>query len=460
MKQRVTDATVGKPLGIILSMALPLMAGNIFQNLYSVVDTAVVGRFLGINALAAVGNTGWLLYMILSIIIGVTQGAGIHIANRFGAKDIVSLRKAIAGLFTISAVLCAAMTALVQLSIRPVLLLLGFSPEIIGLSERYLRIYFAAIPIIVFYNALDAVMRSMGDTKTPFIAMITGALTNIVLDLLFIAVFGMGVAGAAAASVIAQAASVIVCLPAAVRMREYMPERSSFRDNAQTVRKELRLALPLALQHAVTAGGGLFVTHALNGYTVTFVAAFTATERLYGLMELSGMAVGYALSAFISQNIGAGKYSRVRTGSRSAAIVAMGISLVISSVLILFGRSVLSLFISNDDPAGFTATLDTAYRYLKIMCSWLPILYMLHIYRCALNGLADTVTPMLSGALEFCTRVFMTTAAVRLWSENAILRTEPMAWLTAAVLLTTVYLFRQHRLPRTDAAVVSEPQDT
>ena len=447
MKGRTIDATVGSPGRIVLKMAIPTMAGSVFQNLYSVVDTVVVGQFVGIDALAAVGNTGWIIFMVQGILMGIFQAVGICISDRFGAKDERGIRRAVAGLVVLAAVQAVVLTALSQLAILPIFHLLQFPAEILADAEVYLRIYLGNLPVIIAYSAMENLLRALGDTRTPFFAVVAGALTNVALDLLFVAGFGTGVAGAAAATVISQVISVLVCLPVILKMRFCLPAAADFRQNGKMLGRELKLGAPLGLQNTITAIGGLFVTYAINGYSVNFIAAFNATQRLYGLLEMSGIAVGYAFSVFVSQNMGARQYARVHQSTKSTFLISMALSAGIAVLLGATGRAVLSLFIDSSDREVYLEVLDIACRYLRIMCIWLPVLYMLHTFRSGLNGLSDTMTPMLSGIIEFLARVVMTTVAVNWWAQNAVMHAETTAWAGAAALLTTVYLLRLRRIP-------------
>ena len=280
MSSNIKNMTQGKPGTLILTFAIPLMAGNIFQQLYTVVDTMVVGKFLGVQALAALGASDWLNWMMLGIIQGLTQGFAIKMAQEFGAENLKLLRKVIGNSGVLAMVFALLLTAAGQVLAKPVLLILQTPEEILPSTVLYIRIMFMGIPIVMIYNLLACILRSMGDSKAPLHAMIIASLTNIVLDILFVFYFHWGIAGAAIATLIAQMISSVFCFLKIRRIEIVSLSRSDFSLERGLAAGLVRLGLPMAFQNGIIAIGGMIVQAVVNGFGVIFIAGFTATNKL------------------------------------------------------------------------------------------------------------------------------------------------------------------------------------
>ena len=447
MKTRVKDMTQGRPLPLILTFALPLMMGNVFQQLYTVVDTMVVGKGLGVDALAALGATDWLYWMVLGMIQGITQGFGILMAKEFGAKQFEQLRSVVG-----SSILLAGLCALVLLAgfqhfARPILLLMRTPAEILEMSLQYLRVMLLGIPIVMAYNLLSSILRSLGDGKTPLYAMILAAICNVILDLVFVLVLRWGVRGAAAASLIAQCISSLFCYCKLRRIEFLRLNCSHFRLKASTAFHLLGLGFPMAAQNGIIAIGGMIITTVVNGYSVPFIGGFTTSNKLYGVLEIAATSYGYALITFAGQNLGAGKIDRIRQGTKCAVWVALATSAVIGSVMIVFGQGIVAAFISGT-PSEVEAATQVAYVYLAIMSGCLPILYILHVTRSAIQGMGNTVLPMVSGIAEFIMRTGGVLLLPALMGENGIFVAEVSAWAGADLILIPSYFLVLSRLMR------------
>lgn len=438
MTPKIKNMTEGNPLPLIVSFALPLMLGNIFQQLYTVVDTMIVGKALGVDALAALGATDWLYWMVLGMIQGVTQGFAILMAREFGAQRFEHLRRVTGISVSLAAVCSILFFGISMLAARPVLELLQTPAQIMDEALLYLRIMFCGIPIVMSYNLLACILRSLGDGRTPLSAMIVAALTNIALDLLFVLVFRLGIAGAAIATLIAQLFSCVFCL---VRLRkiEFMTlHREHFRLQAKTALRLISLGCPMALQNIMIAIGGMIIQSVVNGFGVAFLAGFTASNKLYGVLEIAATSYGYAMITYVGQNLGAGKIDRIRSGMRSALAVAIATSAVISGVMLLLGENIVSLFISGT-PDEIAQATKVAYDYLAVMSICLPVLYVLHVTRSAVQGMGNTVLPMVSGIAEFIMRTGGVLILPALLSETGIYLSEVLAWAGADVILIPSY---------------------
>ena len=444
MTSRIKSMTEGRPAGLIFTFALPLMLGNVFQQLYTVVDTMVVGKYLGVSALAALGASDWLTWMMLGIVQGFAQGFAILMSHEFGAGQYGRLRRVVGNSAVLAAAFSLVLVGAGQLAARPILLLLQTPGDILPGTLLYLRIIFSGTPIVMFYNLLACILRSLGDGKTPLQAMAVASVTNIVLDVIFVMVFQWGIAGAAAATLIAQGVSGLFCLGRVARLDILRLSREDLRLRPQVSLRLLGLGAPMAFQNCVIAVGGMILQFMVNQVGVIFIAGYTAANKLYGVLEIAATSYGYAMITYVGQNLGAEKYDRVRQGTRSAAAIALGTSLVIAAVMLALGRIILGRFISGT-PEEVEQAMEVAYTYLSIMSLCLPVLYILHVVRSAIQGMGNTALPMVSGIVEFLMR---TTAAFLLpmvMGSTGIFFAEIAAWAGADLVLIPSYFLVARR---------------
>lgn len=441
------NMTTGAPLRLLISFALPLMIGNVFQELYTMVDSMVVGKVLGLDALAAVGNGEWLNWLVLSMVQGFAQGFSIRMAHDYGANDTEHLKKTYATskvlcVFCAAGVLCFAFATL-----KPILRLIKTPSEIFPLAVTYLSVIFAGVPIVMAYNFLASALRSFGDSKTPLLAMAAASVCNIVLDLLFVIVFRWGVAGAAFATLIGQTLSALICF-VSLKNTDVIKKMGKTRQFDRRLAPELmKLAMPFAFQNIIISVGGLIVQFVINGYGVLYIAGFTATTKLYGLLENAAISYGFALTTYVGQNYGAGEVKRINKGVHTGVLIGIITAAVITVAMLIFGRYIVGAFISGK-PEDAEATTEIAYHYLCIMATFLPVLYLLHIYRSSLQGLGDTVMPMVSGAAELIMRTGSILLLPRLFGNEGLYWAEVLAWAGADVVLLSSYYVRMSRLAR------------
>ena len=447
MAANVKNMTEGRPLKLIVSFALPLMLGNIFQQMYTVVDTMVVGKGLGVDALAALGATDWFYWLILGLVCGVTQGFAVPMAREFGARRYDELRKVIGGAIVLS-VICAVLFFSLGFALtRPMLELLKTPEEIIDTSLLYVRTLLCGMPVVMAYNLLSCTLRSLGDGKTPLYAMIAASLTNIGLDLLFVLVFDWGVLGAAIATLIAQVVADAFCLAKLMKLDFLKMKREDFRLTGSMAAQLIGMGTPMAMQNAIIAVGGMIIQTVVNGFGVTFIAGFTATNKLYGVLEMAATSYGYAMITYAGQNLGAGRIDRIRQGMRSAMAVAMVTSVVIGAAMILFGKGIVGLFISGT-PEEVAQSTVVAYRYLTIMSICLPVLYILHVCRSAVQGMGDAMLPMVSGIAEFVMRTGGVLLLPAVMGDTGIFVAEVLAWLGADLILVPSYFVTVRKTQR------------
>jgi putative MATE family efflux protein len=438
--KKTRNLTEGSPWRLLFLFALPLMIGNIFQQMYTVVDTAVVGKVLGVDALAALGSIDWMNWMMTSIMQGFAQGFAILMAQKFGAGDHTKLRQVVTHSILLAAALSVGFLIAGQGLAQTVIFNLLKTPEEIrGLSLCYMRVMYGGVPVVMAYNLAAAVLRSLGNSKTPLVAMVIASVTNIVLDLLFVPVFGWGVGGAAIATVLAQICSALYCLYHIRKIEILKLQPDDWRFHLSLAGNLMRVGVPMALQNSIIALGGMIVQSVVNGFGVVFLAGYTATNKLYGILEIAAISYGYAMTTYAGQNLGAGKLRRISQGIRAGIWIAVLTSLVIMAFMIVFGKSILGLFISAD-PVMEQQVLQIAYRYLVIMSVCLPILYILHVVRSYVQGLGNTVLPMISGIAEFVVRTGGAFLLPLLLGENGILLVEIFAWIGADLILIPSYL--------------------
>lgn len=432
------NMTHGSPMRLIFSVALPLMLGNIFQQLYTVVDAQVVGGFEGVSALAALGASDWFNWLFLGIIQGLAQGFAIPMAQAFGAGDHKTLRRCIGNAILLAAGFSLLLTAVGLALIEPVLTMLGTPLEIRHVSAGYLRILFAAFPVVMAYNLMAGILRALGDGKSPLYAMVVASLVNICLDLLFVAVFGWGVRGAAAATVIAQGFSCVFCLFRLAKIDFITLSKDDLRPNKKLSARLVGLSLPMAVQNGIIGAGGMAVQSIVNTMGVTFIAGYTASSKLYGLLEIAAVSYGFAVSTYAGQNLGAHKFDRIRKGTHAAALTGVITAAVIAGLMFMFGGAIVGSFISGTSEEVALAT-GVAKEFLFLMSACLPILYILHIYRSALQGMGNTVMPMVSGIVELVMRVGAAMLLPGLIGYQGVFWAEILAWVGADFVLVPSY---------------------
>jgi len=447
MESRIKNMTSGSPAKLLFQFALPLMMGNVFQQMYTAVDTAVIGKGLGVDALASLGAADWLNWMILGMVQGLTQGFAVLMAQSFGANQFEHLRKIVGNSIVLSAIGAVFLLLVGQGTVAPILRLMKTPDEIMPGSLTYLRIMYGGIPIIMAYNLLACILRSLGDSKTPLHAMIVASFINIGLDLLFVLVFHWGIAGAAIATLLAQLFSAVYCGIRISRVEILRLKRNHYKLDLQLSGRLIALGSPMALQNGIIAVGGLIVQMVVNTWGVVFIAGYTATNKLFGILEIAATSYGYAMVTYTGQNLGAGNIPRIRQGVRSANLLGFVTSLIISALLLLLGKSMLGMFLSGD-PADVNAALDIAYTYLTVMSICLSALYYLHVIRSTLQGLGNAVLPMVSGFVELLMRLAIVLTLPKVIGQMGIFLAEVSAWFGADVVLGISYLFTIHGISR------------
>ena len=444
---RTLNMTTGSPMKLLFSFALPLMFGNIFQQLYTIVDTAIVGRGVGMVALAALGTVDWLNWMMLGIAQGFTQGFCIRMAQKFGAQDEEGLKQTLGTSIVLTALVAIAGTLISQLGL-PLFLTWMKVPDYLRESATlYSRIIMGGFAAVCFFNLCSSTLRAVGDSKTPLVAMVVAATTNIVLDIVAVFILKWGIAGAAAATVFSQLLSGALCAIKIAKTPELQFEKRHLTMHLPMAGDLMGIGIPAAVKNIIIAVGGMIVQTVVNSFdSMAFIAGFTATNKLYGLLEIAALSYGYAVTTYVGQNYGAGNLPRIRSGVRAANILAVLSSLVIAAVMLIFGRPITMLFISREDALLALEAGETAYRYLCLMSVSLPILYLLYVYMSALQGMGNTVAPMWSAAFELAIRLAVAFTVAYLGVRSGIFWAEVGAWYGGAVTQALGYFLQIRKL--------------
>lgn len=442
-KQMTKDMTKGEPLRLLLWYSLPLLLGNIFQQLYSMVDTIIVGKVLGEEALAAVGTTGPLNFLVLGFAMGVTSGFAVSVAQRFGAGDEAGLKKSVSSAIVLTVIFTIVLTTLSVLGTRTMLRMINTPDDIFEQAYQYIVVIFGGIATMMLYNILACILRALGDSKTPLYFLIISSVLNILLDLLFIITFDMGVAGAAWATVISQGCSGILCF---FYMKIKFPilklSKADFKVELYRYRKHLAIGLPMAFQFSITAVGTVILQRALNLFGTTKIAAYTAASKVEQLVTQPAGTFGVTMANYSGQNLGADRVDRIKEGVTKCTILTLCFAVLASLVLILFGEPLTSLFLDGDQPEVMEASL----LYLRICAVFFPFLNMIFVYRNMLQGIGRSLMPLMAGVFELIARSVVAFTLPDKIGYTGICLAGPFAWIAAAVPLGIAYVIVIRRM--------------
>ena len=442
------DMTVGKPGKIILNFTIPIFIGNIFQQLYSMVDTVIVGKFVGNEALAAVGSCGTLMFLILGFLMGLTAGFTVVTAQHFGAGNMRAMRQSVASASVLSAVISVLMTVLSMSFMKQILHLMHTPEDIYGEAYSYIMIICGGIVAQVLYNLLASILRALGNSKIPLYFLILAALLNIVLDLVFIIVFHLGAAGAAWATVISQGISGILCLFYIIKaVPELYLKREDWHMNWNLAGWQMKIGLPMAFQYSITAIGTIMVQTALNTLGSLAVASFAAANKIEQLVTQAYVAMGTTMATYCAQNTGAKKIDRVRQGFRSATIMGSIYAVVTGAVLILGGKYLTILFV-KDNLTQVMGMVDIYLRCVSIM--FIPLL-VVNVYRNGIQGMGFGLLPMMAGIAELIGRGVMAIISGKIGSYTVACMASPAAWILAGGLLLVMYFYIMKKYERQKA---------
>ena len=432
---------------LILSTALTLMVGNMFQQMYTIVDASVVGRGIGLKALAALGSADWFNWLFFSIVIGFAQGFSIPVAQAFGAKDYDELRRNVGNATSLGLLTAAAITAIALLVATPVLNTMGTPDEVRPMAAAYLRVLFSGIPIVMGYNLLSGILRALGDSRSPLLAMVLSSLINILLDCLFVFVFHLGIIGAAMASLLAQLVSFLYCLYAVSRIEFVTITKQDWQFDFHKIKSMLLFGIPICFQYVVVTMGGMILQSSINTQGSIFIAGYTATNKLYGFLQCFATSIGQATCTFVSQNYGAGLGQRVRQGVVDSVKIIMIMAFAIIAATLLVKSQLLGVFLDVSKPEGIQA-VEISVRYLTIMVLAFPILHILYIFRNVLQAFGIAIWSLMSGFAELAARILMSKFLINLIGVDALFLSEPASWFGAMLCVFLPYFYYRKKLLR------------
>lgn len=443
--------TSGNPAKLILLFSLPLIVGNIFQQFYSMADTVIVGRTIGVNALAAVGCTGSITFLVFGFVNGFTSGLSIITSQYFGAEDEEGVKRSFAASLILSIAVTLIMTILAVVFAKAMLEALQTPGEIIVDALSYLRIIFIGTGASVMFNLASSMMRALGDSKHPLYFLIFACGVNIVLDYVCILVFHMGVAGAGVATIAAQLLSGIGCFwYISKRMPQLWIKRQHILMAKEEFKRHLKVALPMAFQMSIIAIGALILQFALNGLGAVAVAAYTAAQKIESIATMPLNSFGAAMSTYAAQNYGAGKIGRIKKGVFQCILISVSFSILMGFINVYAGGSLAAIFVGSEE----VGVLELAKTYLTItgVCYW--VLSLLFIYRLTLQGLGRGLVPTIAGIAEMIMRAFAAIALVGTWGFAGAAVANPLAWLGACVPLAAAYYWTMHQMTKRFGAEV------
>lgn len=438
MKSAQNDMTVGNPMKIILGFTLPIFIGNVFQQFYNMADAVIVGKFVGNKALAAVGSTGTIMFLIYGFVVGMTAGFTVLTAQKFGAGDMKGMRKTVAGAGILSFVVGALLTILFMAFMKPLLILMNTPSDIFADAYSYIMIVSGGILAQMLYNLLSSILRALGNSKLPLVFLIISALLNIVLDLEFIVGFGMGAKGAAVATVIAQGVSGILCLFYIIAKIPILHlKREDLYVGSTIYKNQLRIGVPMALQYSITAIGTMMVQSSLNILGSTLVAAYTAAGKIEQVVTQAYVAMGTTMATYAAQNMGAGSVKRIREGFKACTVIGVVYSFVAAGFIMTVGKYMTYLFVSED----VDIIMNSVDIYLKCIGIFFIPLAVVNIYRNGIQGLGYGLLPMMAGVAELIGRGVVAVIAGAKRSYPGVCLAGPAAWVLAGGLLIVMYYF-------------------
>ncbi len=438
-KNMTKDMTTGNPVKLILLFSIPLLIGNIFQQFYSMVDTIIVGRFIGVDALAAVGSTGSMSFLINGFVVGLTSGFSVLVSQKFGAKDEEGLKKATSSALVLSLIATAIITIVSVLLAKPMLHLMNTPENIMVDAYSYIVIIYAGTIATVVYNIISGILRALGDSKTPLYFLIVASILNIILDIVFIVNFSMGVAGAAWATIISQGVSGILCIVYTYSKYNILRlKRNDFKVKKRVYIKHLKIGIPMALQFSITAIGIMIVQGALNVFGSTAIAAYTAASKVLQIVMQPAITFGVTMATYCGQNLGAKNYKRIKEGVKKCTEISVITSIIAGLILVFGGKFFVGLFIENPN-ATILAYAQECLNYSAIF--FIP-LGLIFIYRNALQGMGESFVPMMAGAYELIARGLVAFILPKFLDYTGICLADPVAWLSASIPLG-IYYFKK-----------------
>ena len=436
--QKANDMTVGSPVKLIIRFMIPMCLGNIFQQFYNIADSIVAGQFIGVDALAAIGSTGSLMFFVTGWLNGLSSGFAILVSQWFGAKQYDRMRHYVAMSIYLCAAFAIAMTAGFLIVNEPILRLMNYSEGLLPDVKAYMAIIYAGLIVTAAYNALASFLRALGDSKSPLYFLIISAVINVALDIVFIISFDMGVEGCAYATVIAQGISALLCLVYIMKKYPILHlKKEDFHISFHSFGRLVALGIPMGLQFSITAIGTIIVQGAVNVYGEVYMAGFSAAGKLQNIILTVFTAFGATIATYVGQNRGAGKADRVRLGVKYTQIMIFAWS-IFTMVLVYFGGKYMTwLFVSPSE----TEVVNVSVLYFHTVFWCYPFLGSIFIYRNTLQGMGYGLVPMLGGVFELAARTVIVMLVAGRASFVGVCLSDPAAWIAALIPLVPYYIY-------------------
>lgn len=429
--------TKGRPLGLIVRFMLPLVAGNIFQQLYNIVDSIIVGKFIGTDALAAVGATGTIMFLIIGFMGGLTSGFTVVTAQRFGAHDRDAVRETVCGASILAGSIAVIMTVISLIGMKGLLTLMNTPDDVFDMSYTYITTIFSGLFFTVLYNLTAGLLRAIGNSRVPLYFLLLASCLNIGLDLTFILLCNMGVFGAALATVISQAVSGVACLCYIVfRTPELSPKKSDWQGAKKFMKLQFRIGLPMALQFSITAIGTIIVQSALNTLGSTVMAAFTASQKVESLVTQPFSGMGMTMATYSGQNYGVGDFRRIRRGAFVGTVISCIYAVLVGVLIALTPQYTVPMFIDGDP----SLILQYAAVYFSIIPKYFIPLGLIFVFRNVLQGMGYAITTLMGGFIELGSRVVLSVYAIRNASFAGVCYADVAAWVCTGVFLVICYI--------------------
>ena len=436
VKNQTQDMTTGNPSKIILGFSIPLLLGMLFQQFYSMTDTIIVGKYLGVEALAAVGSTGAINFMIIGFCMGICNGFAIPVAQKFGASDYKLLRKYVVNSAFLSIIISTVMTVIVCVFCREILVLMKTPSDIIDGAYEYIFIIFLGIPATYLYNLLAGIIRSFGDSKTPLYFLFISSVLNIILGLYFIAVLDMGIAGSAWATVISEGVSGICCLVFMKKKYEILKfEKDELKINTKCISRLCYIGIPMGLQYSITAIGSVILQTSVNHLGSAVVAAVAAASKISAFLCCPFDALGSTMATYAGQNVGARKLDRISKGIKSSLIIGSVYAIIALVISSFFGRSVALIFIDSNE----VEILSEVVKFLIIVASFYIPLCFVNVVRFTIQGMGYSTFAILAGVCEMIARTLCGFVMVPIFGYIAVCLASPFAWICADAFLIPAY---------------------
>ena len=445
------DLTVGSPLKLIIYFTIPLLIGNLFQQLYNTADTMIVGRTISLDALAAVGVTGALVFFVIGFAQGLTGGFSIITAQKYGNKDFTGVKRSVAASFILSFIITVILTIISVLLAGFLLREIETPVELYDMAYAYIIIIFWGTGAAIFFNLFSNILRAIGNSKYPLYFLLVASIVNIALDYVFILYFKMGVSGAALATVISQIVASLLCFE---YIRRFVPELqargSDWKITKQDMWEHIRVGIPMAIQVAIIAIGIVVLQRALNTLGTLAIGAFTVAQRIDVLAVQCLLSFGITMATYTAQNYGAGNIPRIRKGVLHGSIVSIVFAISSAVIILLLADFSVRIFLGQNmtDKVLVEETVRLAKIYLVINCSMYIFLALLLVFRSTLQGLGNSIIPTIAGVMELIMRVAAAVGLSAYFGFTGISWASPIAWVGALIPVVLAYIFIIKRLSR------------